>query len=76
MTDEFSKLPDVDSIKGMQLIGEIVEVQYQNAASGNLHALPMTLPNALMLLSLLSQLPGADQTLQRAKEFREQHRRG
>lgn len=70
MADELVKLPDVDSISGIQLVGDIVEIQYQNVATGDLHALSMTLPNALALLVFLAQLPGADQTLQRAKAFR------
>jgi hypothetical protein len=66
------KLPDVDSMRGMNITGEIVELQYSNA-SGEWYALSMTLPNAHYLLSLLSNLPGAETVWERAKEFRQRN---
>lgn len=73
MTSEIKKLPDVDSVRGVNVFGGIVEIQYQNAASDDWYSLSMTLPNAQFLLSALSDLPDADQIFQRARDFRRQN---
>ena len=68
------RLPDADSIEGMQVVGQVVEVKYRTA-SDEWHSLQMTMPNALHLLVLLSHLPGAKEVLDRSEEFDRNHGR-
>ncbi|MGQ0429644.1 MAG: hypothetical protein ACT4UQ_06915 [Gammaproteobacteria bacterium] len=75
MNAPFAQLPDCDSIKGLALEGSIVHVQYEQS-SGACYQISMTLPNALYLLSLLSNLPDADHTLEQARKFRAQRPSG
>lgn len=73
MTIPVTQLPDCDSFEGMSISGQIVDIQYRNAVADAWYGISMTLPNAQFLLSLLSDLPDADQIFQRAREFRRQH---
>ena len=68
MPDTFEKLPDVDSITGIGVEGQIVDIQYVRS-SGERYSLQMTLPNALYLLVLLAHVPGAKEALRKSDEF-------
>ena len=67
------QLPDVDTIHGVQLDGQIFSIQYQNALSESWFDLSMSLENAQLLLVRLADLPDADRIFQRAREFRRQN---
>ena len=66
-------LPDVDNLIGMSMTGQIVKLEYRNASAEPPYAISMSLGNAQHLLSMLSDLPNADEVFRKARELRRQN---